>query len=259
MQAYGAVFARVYNERWAGFVQQVAPTLHDFYVNTPLGQQERSLLDLCCGTGQLARYFLERGFHVTGVDLSEAMLAHARDSAAPYVENGQARFFQADAADFTLSERFGLVVSTYDALNHLPDETALRGCFRCAHAVTAPGGTFLFDLNTRAGLLERWNSISVIDTEEVMIVTRGIYDGLGERAWTKISGFARTEGGTYERFDETVYNTVFGMEAVRAMLLESGWSDAHCARLADLTRPIEEPEKERRVFFVARKGGTHSL
>ena len=43
------------------------------------------------------------------------------------------------------------------------------------------GGVFIFDLNTRAGLL-RWNNISVDDSEEAMIVTRGYYSGQGSRA-----------------------------------------------------------------------------
>ena len=63
-----------------------------------------------------------------------------------------------DASDFTLGERFGLVVSTFDSLNHLENESALRKCFQCAHAVS--NGYFIFDLNTRNGL-RRWNNIQV--------------------------------------------------------------------------------------------------
>ena len=37
-----------------------------------------ALIDLGCGTGRLARHFATRGFRVTGVDLSDAMLAEAR-------------------------------------------------------------------------------------------------------------------------------------------------------------------------------------
>jgi hypothetical protein len=43
------------------------------------------------------------------------------------------------------------------------------------------------------------------------------------------------------------------MAWVRDALLEIGWRDAHYARYEALTTPIAEPEKERRVFFVAQK------
>jgi hypothetical protein len=86
-----------------------------------------------------------------------------------------------------------------------------------------------------------------------MIVTRGFYSGQSSRAYTRVSGFIRPPNGLYERFEETVYNTVFDMAWVRAELLDAGWQSAHCARIDDLDTPIAEPEQEGRVFFVARK------
>jgi len=80
-----------------------------------------------------------------------------------------------------------------------------------------------------------------------------LFDGHGPRACTRITGFIATPDGTYRRFDETVYNTVFAMEGVRESLLKSGWSEVHFARFNDLATPIADPEKESRVFIVARK------
>jgi SAM-dependent methyltransferase len=252
MQAYSRAFAHVYNKRWTGFSHRVAPLLLEFYANTSGGEAKDPVLDLCCGTGQLALHFLEKGYCVTGIDLSEHMLQYARENASAYVESGQARFVLADAADFALDQQFGLVTSIFDALNHLESEDALQACFRAVFAVLLDGGYFIFDLNTRAGLM-RWNNIQIDDSEEAMIVTRGIYDGQGSRAYTRVSGFIRATNGQYDRFEETVYNTVFDMAWVRDALLQIGWRDVHLARHEALATPIAEPEEEGRVFFVARK------
>lgn len=252
MQAYGSDFARIYNLRWIGFATQLAPRILECYERTPMGQTNKSLLDVCCGTGQLAVYFLEHGYRVTGLDLSEHMLRFARENSARYVETGQAKFVQADASNFALDDQFGLVVSTFDALNHLEDEQALKSCFQSVFAVLVRDGYFIFDLNTRAGLA-RWNSISVEDTEEIMIVNRGIYDGQSDKAMTRITGFVRNPDGRYERFAETAFNTVFDMARVHHSLMEVGWREAYFARGQDLQTPIDEPEREGRVFFVARK------
>ena len=250
MQAYGRAFARVYDRQWSGFARRVAPVIREFYESTPIGRTTQTVLDLCCGTGQLAVHFLAQGYRVTGLDLSAPMLSYARQNAMPYVESGQARFVQGDAGDFTLDERFGLAVSTFDALNHLPGFDALKGCFACVFPLLVAGGRFIFDLNTRAGLL-RWNGISVEDTEDLMLVTRGVFDG--DRAWTRISGFLRVEGGLYERFEETAFNSVYDLAAVRAALVDCGWGSVHFARLEALAVPLDEPEKEGRVFVVAGK------
>jgi SAM-dependent methyltransferase len=266
MQAYSSAFARIYNEKWIGFAQWVAPRIRIFYERSSLSEErssfdkegsssveERSLLDLCCGTGQLAVHFLEHGYSVVGIDLSEHMLRYARENAAQYIESGQARFLQADAAQFSLDDRFNLVISTFDALNHLPDENALRSCFRSVDSVLKPGGTFVFDLNTRAGLRSDWNGVSIQDTEEITIITRSVYDEQGGKAWTRISGFVRTANGLYERFEQTAYNTVFDLQRVADMLLEIGWRSVHFARSEDLGTPIEDPEAEKRAFIVAQK------
>jgi hypothetical protein len=87
---------------------------------------------------------------------------------------------------------------------------------------------FHFDLNTRSGL-RRWNSIQIDDRcEEALIINRGIYDGQSHRAWKKVTGFVRTPDGSYERFDETAFNTVFEMEKVRKALFDVGWKDVSC-------------------------------
>ena len=251
MQAYGPGFARVYDRKWSGFARNVGPRIREFYEATPVGRTNRAALDLCCGTGALSVYLLEAGYRVVGIDLSEAMLAHARENARRFADAGRARFVHADASDFSVDERFGLVVSTFDALNHLESEEALRGCFRSVLRVC--DGAFVFDLNTRAGL-RRWNSIEVDESgDDAVIIGRGIYDGRSDRAWTRISGFFRTGDGLYERFEETVFNTVFEMERVRAALLETGWREVHFARLPELGTPILDPEREGRVWVVAQR------
>ena len=119
MQAYGRSFAYVYNKRWTGFAHRVAPLIAEFYASTGTGEARYPVLDLCCGTGQLALHFLEQGYRVTGLDLSEYMLQYASENASSYVESGQAQFVRADASEFSLDQQFGLVASTFDALNHL--------------------------------------------------------------------------------------------------------------------------------------------
>jgi SAM-dependent methyltransferase len=180
------------------------------------------------------------------------MLYYARENTGKYLETGHAKFLQGDVTHFILDERFGLAVSTYDSLNHLENEEALGDCFQSAFDVLLNDGYFIFDMNTRAGLMN-WNSIRVTDREEMMIVTRGIYDEHSDRAFVKISGFVRTPDGLYERFEETAFNTVFEMEMVKKALLGSGFREVYFARVQDLATPIEEPEAEPRVFIVARK------
>jgi hypothetical protein len=94
----------------------------------------------------------------------------------------------------------------------------------------------------------------VEESDDAVFITRGMYDG-GDRGWTRVSGFMRTEGGLYERFGESVYNTAFEMARVRDLLIEAGFAHVHFARIEDLATPVADPEAEGRIFVVARPGG----
>ena len=252
MQAYGKLFANVYNLMWRDYADRVAPLIYDFYSSTSMGKQNKTLLDVCCGTGQLAEYFLEKGFSVVGIDSSEGMLKYAKENALPFITAKQASFLHGDAACFELDQKFGLVVSTFDALNHLSDLDALKGCFHSVYRVLVDDGYFIFDLNTAKGL-KNWNSLHITPDDQRFIFNRGIYDETIGKAWTKITGFVRNEEGLYERFDETVYNTVFVMEEVRSSLLAEGYRSVYYASFVDLGTAIDDPEDQRKVFFVAQK------
>ena len=80
-----------------------------------------------------------------------------------------------------------------------------------------------------------------------------LYDGEGDKAWSRITGFLPMDNGLYKRFDETAFNTIFAIERVRTLLLETGWKNVHCARVHDLATPVADPEKEGRIFLVAGK------
>ncbi|PIQ97172.1 MAG: hypothetical protein COV67_05695 [Nitrospinae bacterium CG11_big_fil_rev_8_21_14_0_20_56_8] len=98
------------------------------------------VLDLGCGTGYLFLEFLQRGFSVTGVDLSREM-TEALENNIPSVHRARARWVNADAETFAREE-----TKLYDAvamsalLHHLHDPGAV---VEAALRRVAPGGIFL--------------------------------------------------------------------------------------------------------------------
>ncbi len=256
MQAYGDAFARVYNRRWSDWARRAAPKIQEYYESTSFGRQgNSSLLDLCCGAGQMSLHFLDQGYRVTGVDLSPGMLEHARANCALHIIAGQARFLQGDAANFTLETPVSLTVSTFDALNHLPDLAALRSCFASVERAVLPGGMFIFDLNTRLGL-NRWASLNLEENADMTLITSGLVEQSAGKAWTRICGYIRADDGRYDRFEETVYNTAFDLSEVASLLQQTGWQRWHFARLSDLSAALDDPEQEARVFIIASKPPT---
>lgn len=95
----------------------------------------RRAADLGCGTGRTGAWLRERGVaHVDGIDLSEGMLARARDRGA------HAGLVRGDVRDTGLaSGAYDLVISSLID-EHLPD---LAPFYAEARRLTAPGGAFV--------------------------------------------------------------------------------------------------------------------
>ena len=110
-----------------------------------LAGEPRGVLDLCCGTGDIAMMFAGRGACVTGVDFTEEMLNVAaarerRGSAGASPSKHDPLWIRADALRLPFGENSFDVVSVGYGLRNLADiGQGLREILR----VLRPGGKFL--------------------------------------------------------------------------------------------------------------------
>jgi ubiquinone/menaquinone biosynthesis C-methylase UbiE len=118
--------------------------VHNAILRT-LGPDPRTILDVGCGTGQLAARLAERRdtTRLVGIDFSAGMLAHAAERLRAARPNGAAAavdFVRGDATRLPLRNgSFDAIVSS-EAFHWFPDQdAALRECFR----VLVPGGRLI--------------------------------------------------------------------------------------------------------------------
>ncbi len=206
----------------------------------PMGAR---ILDLCCGTGQLARILAERGFRVMGIDGSEEMLRHARSNAP------SAEFMLGDARSLRLLPLYHAAVSTFDSLNHVMEARELREVFRHVHDALAEDGRFLFDLNMEAGYRARWRGTYAIVESDNVCVVRAAYDAERRIGRNDITMF-REDAGGWRRSDVTLLQRCYPEGEVRSALEEAGFTDVQAL---DATEDLGMQGAVGRGFFLARK------
>src|ERR671922_1138435 len=106
-------------------------------------------LELASGSGRVAMALARKGHHVTGLELSERMLARARARTArlPDAVRARLRWIQGDMAAFELpGQRFTLVFVAYNSFWLLTDPARQAACLRCAARHLAVGGRLALDL-----------------------------------------------------------------------------------------------------------------
>lgn len=103
-----------------------------------------AVLDLGCGAGEpVARWLIEAGYRLTGIDIAEAMLAICRRRWP------EGEWLQADMRGLDLGRRFDGIVA-WDSFFHLTAEDQ-RAMFPTFGRHLEPGGALLFTSGPDAG------------------------------------------------------------------------------------------------------------
>ena len=99
-------------------------------------------LELGIGTGRIALPLARRGVRVSGIDLSEAMVARLRE------KPGGAEIDVAigDFATTTVEGSFALAYLVFNTINNLTTQDAQVTCFRNVAAHLEPGGCFVIEV-----------------------------------------------------------------------------------------------------------------
>lgn len=114
------------------------------------------ILDIGCGTGRHSIELARRGYHVTGIDLSETMLAHAKKKASG--EGIKVSFLKYDARELPFDNDFDLAIMICEGSFPLmeTDEMNFRILQNAARAIRK-GGKLIF--TTLNGLFPLFHSV----------------------------------------------------------------------------------------------------
>ncbi len=178
------------------------------------GSEPKTVLEIACGTGNLAKIFLDRGYSSEGLDLSKKMLAVA--------ERKGLKTHQGDMVDFDLDKKFDLILCVFDSLNYILDESELLRCLKSVRRHLSRGGFFVFDMNSyhKINAVVPGFGAEYYRVGDVEMVWLNSHE---PDTWvTEIIFFEKIEDGAYRRIQEKHVEKAYRMEVVQALLKEAG-------------------------------------
>lgn len=111
------------------------------------------LLEIGCGTGRLLKPALELGYRVTGVDISEDMLARAENKLSQYVRQDKVKLLNHNLVNAPLEDRYGPAWVSFYTFNYLLDQEAAASFLINLRQSMAAGALLIMDLFYPASLL----------------------------------------------------------------------------------------------------------
>jgi SAM-dependent methyltransferase len=191
-----------------------------------------AVLDACCGPGRHSVELASRGYRVTGVDLTEAYLEAARESADGMPN---ARFVRADIRSFEEPGAFDLALNLFTSFGYFAEPADDLEALRRIRSSLRPGGVLVLETNgketavrdfvpgesfERAGwtvtteyrVIGPWESLGnrwILSKDGVVAADRSfairLYSGTEMRAALRAAGFSEVEilggldGSPYDR------------------------------------------------------------
>lgn len=210
-------FASLYDRHMgADFAARVVPVLDRLLLDhLPRGA---AVLDACCGTGRVSAALLARGFEVTAVDASGAMLELAQRNAPG------AEFVCSDISRIDLPGMFDAAVSTFNSLAHLyTTDDLIRAC-TAVRRTLADGGRWLFDLSMEEAYLTKWHGSFVLLDEQECGIIRPSYDSASKMARNDVTVFERNGSEIWRRTDNVILQRCHSICDVRKALMTAGFS-----------------------------------
>lgn len=108
----------------------------------------KSILEVGCGTGNYTRIFFERGYDVSGLDISEKMIVAAKKKCDCAFQIG-------DLRSFSLGRKFDACVALFAVMGYMVENSDVISALCNIRAHLKQGGLFVFDV---------WNGLAVLRT-----------------------------------------------------------------------------------------------
>ena len=217
------------------------------------GIRGNKILDLGCGTGGITLEMSKLGREMSGVDISEEMIAEAKKKFA--AENIDVKLYQQDISALTIEEKFHGAMATFDTFNYLCDRAKLLSALKNIHAALEVGGVLVFDYNTRFKLADiLGDNTYTYYSDETVYIWENEYNPNTQICKMQLTFFLRKQDDLYVRREEIHRQRAYSLAQWKKLLKESGFTFLHAYDQLSTEKVIKESFEEK-IFVTAKKLG----
>lgn len=230
-------------DKWVDYVKR-----HSLTMQKPIG--DISLLDVGCGTGELAVRLKKDGFLVSGVDLSETMLSIARQKAESL--GLRIPLFQQDMTELQFETKFDIITIFCDSINYLHTKEDIARTYKSCYSLLNDGGLLLVDVHSPYKIEQLLGNEPFYEVGDEVTYIWSCEEGEYPNSVIHDLTFfvLNKETGEYQRFDEWHQQQTYPLNEWEQLLDAAGFS-----LLSTTADFVDDPPsfQSERIFFCAKK------
>jgi ubiquinone/menaquinone biosynthesis C-methylase UbiE len=172
MSVFSSLYAGQYDQLYSEKSYGTECDLIEKATHMNMKVKPTTILDVGCGTGAHAIELAKRGYRVTGVDLSQPMLEHAKHKANELEASKRPEFFHGDARSFDLNKQYDVVIMMFAVVGYLTTNEDVLAGLRNVRRHLKPGGLFVCDFWYGPSVLSvrPTDRVRVIDVEKGRVI-----------------------------------------------------------------------------------------
>ncbi|RLK62929.1 class I SAM-dependent methyltransferase [Atopobacter sp. AH10] len=232
---YHALMPENLYDEWLDYMKLFTPDL-----------QGKTIVDLGCGTGDLAQRLSDEGARVIALDASEDMLAIARRET-----EGSISYLKGDMRDLSILPKADQIVSFCDSLCYLLEDDDWQKVFQQVYQKLKLGGWWHFDCHSLAHIEDFDGFIYREETDDWDLFWESEL-GQDYHVIHHLTLYHKEGDLTYRRYDEDHEEKTYPPEQIVQWLHEAGFDEVYSS--SDFNKAPIDSEGAERLFFSCRKG-----
>ena len=233
---YDALMERTDYDLWTDYIE-------DIFRKRKFKPQ--TVLELACGTGNIAIRLSDRGYACTGIDISESMLTLAGEKAS--AKGLSIPFILQDIGKLNYKKKSDVVLCLCDGINYMTKKKDVKNLFDKVAEIIKPDGVFIFDISSEYKISTiLGDNLYAENKPEVSYIWENYYDERKKLVEMVLTFFGK-EGELYSKHEEFHLQRAYGADELKEMLLREGFGKIEIYETLTFDGPVRESE---RITFV---------
>ena len=246
-------YAKVYHEMYQSIFDYEAE--FELYHNSLSKLKCKRILEIGCGSGNLANLFIKEGYDYTGLDVSNEMIELAKE----LVPNG--KFIRADMRHLKLEECYEAVIVTGRTFTHLTTNHDVMFALNSIHQILEKEGWLLFD-NFDAheiftGFHEEMTHKSSYNNRNYIRRSKTSFDFEHGWTWRWQANYEIEEEGKIDTFEDDIMLRAFTGDELKLFLRLNGFEtkkmEKDAAAIFTVAHKINEEKTNAQNLYFKQK------